>query len=119
MNRWFTRTQRGKRPDARWIIFSKAFWLLALAPAEETRLVLPHVPGPRQNWSILSPDDLLMHECAVLFPDGFEKGLPATGMPTIPCGIFRNCVLQCDPNKGIVKSVAFFGAIYILIFIAP
>jgi hypothetical protein len=45
---------------------------LAFPQSEEAGLVLPHVAGACEDWPILRPDDLLVHEGTVLSPDGGE-----------------------------------------------
>src|SRR5262249_37636749 len=62
-------------PRGRWIIASASLRLLAAEPAEEARLVRPHIPGICKDWPAFHPNDLLMNKCPKLFPGGLEHRL--------------------------------------------
>ena len=77
-------------------------WLVRPHPAKETRLVLPGVPGPREDGPVLHPDDLLMHERAELVPGLLDQSLPAARMPTVPGGVGRDSLGYSDTIEVLV-----------------
>src|SRR5208337_3427743 len=88
-------------PDRAWVAIAVIDErLLALNPAEEARLVRPHINRVGQDGPAFEPDDLLMMERADLVPDPFEHRLPCGRVPAIP-----GCV-GCDRafDRGFVKG---------------
>jgi hypothetical protein len=60
---------------------------LALNPAEETRLVRPHINRVGQNGPALEPDDLLMTKGPDFIPDALEDRLPGRCVPAIEAAL--------------------------------
>ena len=89
-------------PDRRQEVIGNAVRLVWSDPSEEARLVLPGVPGPREDRPVLHPDDLLMHERAELVPGLLDQSLPAARMPTVPGGVGRDSLGYSDTIEVLV-----------------
>src|SRR3990172_246891 len=115
----FAGRSRGKPPDRGRIIFARTLRLVALDPPEEAGLVLPHIPGARQDGAILRKYDLMMNKGAMLLPYLFEQRLVAAGVPAIPGRILPDRLFERHPNEGIVKSLAELGTVDVRVFFVP
>src|SRR5207302_11481742 len=84
--------------------------LLAFNPAEEARLVRPHINRIGQDWSALEPDDLLMIESSDFVPDAFEHRLPGRSVPAVPGCVGRDRVFDRDSVKGEIERAPAIAA---------
>src|SRR5688572_8993855 len=119
VNAWFTGLQCRNRPDTRRVILGDALWLAALYPSEETRLVLPHIPGAVEYRPVFHPNDLLVNEGAVLFPNAFDEPLFPARVPAVPSRVRSDRVFDGHPHKRVVELLALFRVVDIGILVGP
>src|SRR5690606_21365297 len=115
LTRWHSR----QRPDRRRIVVGVARRLLALDPAKEARLVLPHVPAAGEDRAVLDPDNLLVHECAVPLPDRLQQRLAPAGVPAVPRRVGRDGQLDRPPDEAVVQRLALRRVVPVLVAVAP
>ena len=101
----------GDVPYRGWIVLSTPNRLMWSDPSKEARFMLPGVPGPSQDRSVLHPDDLLMHEGAEFLPDGFDHRLSSAGVPAIPRGVGFNRFIDCYANEVFIQITVGLGVV--------
>src|SRR5208282_1755726 len=102
---------RGRIPA---LLLAFDFGLLAFDPAEEARLVRPHIDRVGEDGSALAPDDLLMMERADFVPDALEHRLPGGRVPAIPGCVGCDRAFDRDFVKGeIERSPAIAASVLV------